>query len=786
MSQNNLILHGHFYQPPRENPWTGFVDRQQSAYPYNDWNIRINTECYAACTRTPVFENDEIIKIINCFEYLSFNIGPTLLSWMEKQDADPRTLHKIIEGDKISVYRNNGHGNAIAQVYSHMIMPLATNKDQYTQILWGLKDFRMRFGRDSEGIWLSETAINNETASILVDCGIKFVILSPYQAEKIISKEQTINVLGGKIDSTKPYYLNTKNGKLAIFFYDPLLASEISFGTLLEDSNRLLNTIKEEFNKQNKSTKLVHTATDGEVYGHHKSYGNMSLARVIYDVTKDTNSEISFTNYGKFLVENPPQEECELYLGDCGEGSSWSCAHGVGRWIRDCGCHTGGGENWNQKWREPLRKTFDLLRDELYKNVEKHSSDLIVDIWEARNDYFIPLIQKTQESYEHFFTKHQKKILSELEKSKVLQMMESLRYAMLMYTSCGWFFSDISGIETIQDILYAVRSYEFAKDILDPQTSVKCRNILSQSYSNIKSEGNGATILDLSVNKYRIYKEDFITYICWLVIHEGVEATVQGTNEFIYNIIWQDEISKRYILNFTNYMGISDTIAFQYYNDDSTNKLLWRKIVIVNNLEFEDQNFWTNINNTWLTSMLSSLPLYLRIRFIARSIQFEIERKKYKNFDENALFLNAVWGAESFLLPYEKRVLVFYYASNIYNFAQNMIHQDNLKDIELFIKEAELLKKSASSKEEAVLFLEPIAIALEKYLLKTFEMKDSNMLKNARIIFWSIKDNINVVELDIIRDIMYYFNIVNLEYNKDVTFLIEFNILMKDMRFYNV
>ena len=784
MSQNNFILHGHFYQPPRENPWTGFMDRQKSAYPYNDWNIRINTECYAACTRTPIVENNEIIKIVNCFEYLSFNIGPTLLSWMEKPDADPRTLLKIIEGDRLSVSRNNGHGNAIAQVYSHMIMPLASKRDQYTQILWGLEDFKTRFGRDSEGIWLGETAINNETADILVDCGIKFVILSPFQAGKIILPDYTIDVLGGRVDPTKPYYLNTKNGKLAVFFYDPQLASEISFGNLLEDSNRLQHLVQEKFNRQNNQVKLVHTATDGEVYGHHKSHGNMALARMIYNVTKDTNSNLAFTNYGRFLAENPPQEDCELYLGEHGEGSSWSCAHGVGRWIRDCGCHTGGGENWNQKWRGPLRESFDVLRDALYESIEVKSESLLNNVWEARNDYFTPMVQKTPESYEQFFSKHQKKPLSALERSTVIQMMESLRYAMLMYTSCGWFFSDISGIETIQDLLYAMRAYEFSKDILDPQVGEKCRKTLSQAHSNIKLEGAGDTILERSVDSYRIQTEELIAYICWFVINEGGEALIKGTNEFTYNVIWENEVSKRYILNFTNFMGISTTIAFQYRNDKNIDELLWQEIVMLDKSEFEDTNFWTNTNNNWKISVLSSLPIYLRVRFISRSIQFEMERKKYKCFDENELFLNAAWGLEALLLPYEKRVLVFHYASSIHKFAQDMIYKDDIGNVDIFIREAELLKKSASSKEEAILFLEPVALSLEKYLLKAFEKKDNTMLKNARVIFWSIKDNINAVKLDILRDSMFHFSIVDLEYVKNSTFAIEFNTLMRDMNFH--
>lgn len=788
MSLNYFILHGHFYQPPRENPWTGFVDRQASAYPYNDWNLRINTECYAACTRTPILVQNEVVKIINCFEYLSFNIGPTLLSWMEKKDADPRALRHIIEGDKISSAKNNGHGNAIAQVYSHMIMPLASEKDQYTQIIWGLKDFKKHFGRDSEGIWLSETAINNRTAEILVDCGIKFVILSPFQARSVTVGGATVDVLGGRVDPSTPYKLLTKNGVLNVFFYDPKLAFDISFGDLLGDANRLIGAVREKFAYQQKDVKLVHTATDGEVYGHHKNHGNMALAKTIYDITKKNSPEFQFTNYGRFLAEHPPIEECELFLGDNGEGSSWSCAHGVGRWIRDCGCHTGGGEEWDQKWRTPLRESMDLLRDELYKKIEEHTKDLVKDIWEARNDYFSLMVLKTKESYKEFFTLHQKKELSLNEQHMIIQMMEALRYEMLMYTSCGWFFSDISGIETVQDLLYAVRAYEFAKNILDPNVILQCQEILTTAISNKKEEKNGRSILDEGILKYKINRETLLEYMCWFVVfatNEKLEYFTQDTDEFSIERIWYDLENRCYLIAFKDHTGLNKTIAYRINICEQRHlcDLIWREVDSYQESEFLKDEFWKETHHQWTSSLLSSLPIFLRLRLIARNTKVKMERSAKKYFEDDALFLNVVWGTESMLLPYEKRVLVFQYATQLHEFACAMMDKDDLGNIEVFAKKVELLKKSTSFQEEVALYLDPIAVALEKYLTRALKSQNETMVKQARIVFWEIKEYIHPINMDILRDYIYRFYMKKAPFPQHSQFTEEFYTLMNSMEF---
>ncbi len=758
---NYFVLHGHFYQPPRENPWTGIIDRQESAYPYNDWNSRINAECYAASTRTPVYENNEIVKMVNCFEYLSFNIGPTLLSWMEK--TDPKTIEKIVEGDRVSRIKNGGHGNAIAQVYNHMIMPLATERDQYTQIIWGLEDFRTRFGRESEGIWLGETAINNETAAIMVDCGIKYAILSPFQAGNVIIDGNKHNVVGGVVDPTQPYKLHTKNGELAIFFYDPRIASEVSFGGALGDASHLYGMVQHELSKQHdKEVKLVHTATDGEVYGHHKNFGNMALAKLAHDLTITSSPSFEFTNYGYFLENHPPQIECELFLGDHGEGSSWSCAHGVGRWIRDCGCHTGGEDSWNQKWRTPLRESFDILRDELYRVAE--STDLIKDIWEARNDYFKPISKRKKEYYEEFFTKHQKRQLTSDERKHVLKIMEAMRYSMLTYTSCGWFFNDIAGLEPIQDMLYAVRAYEFSKELLDESIIEKFRSVLSTAQSNILPD-NGVEILDKSVKKYKISKESFIEYICWLTIC----GKTSDSNEYVVEVISEDFAKKEFIISMIDTIGEQLFIMCTLEND--TYNLLWKEVP-------QATTDWSISKSDWNMAQISSLPLFLRVQFIFKNVEF-LDALRYTH----TLILNAAWNAEKLLLPYEKEMLSFHFTSQIRLFAEDIKNHKNIENIEIFVREIELIKNIISSEDGVVFFLEPLIKTLENFIQYVIFQKNTETLRSARMLFWSVKKYIDPMRLDILRNEMYHFSQTGIDDITDTSFLVEFNTLMRDMGF---
>jgi len=450
-----LIIHGHFYQPPRENPWTGEVDVEPGAAPFHDWNERIHAECYAP-------------NIVN-YPLISFNFGPTLLSWLETHHRD--TYQKILSADKESAAVRGGHGNAIAQAYGHAILPLCNERDRLTQVVWGLADFRYRFGREAEALWLPETAANDEVLALLIEQGLRYVILAPDQAK-------------GVIDTSKPYLFRHPDGSnrsLAVFFYNGPLARAIAFERALASSRGLV----EKFVSAASGGELVNIATDGETYGHHFKFGDLCLTHALTVEAKEAGFWI--TNYAEYLDQHPPETEVEIDEGPDGEGSSWSCVHGVGRWSRDCGCHTGGEEGWNQAWRKPLREALNFLRDDAAQKFESVGSELLHDPWAARNDYIDVILDP-----EH--------ARSEFLQPRILDLLEMQRSALLMFTSCGWFFSDLAGIETIQVLRYAARVIDLMNKLdLDPPTK-EFLEILSEAKSNRPEKGNGSDLF-LSVFK---------------------------------------------------------------------------------------------------------------------------------------------------------------------------------------------------------------------------------------------------------------------------------------------
>ena len=456
-----LVIHGHFYQPPRENPWTGEIDPQPSAAPYHDWNERVHAECYA--------------PNINNYPQISFNFGPTLLSWLEQQHPD--TYQKILEADRTSAANRHGHGNAIAQAYGHAILPLCNERDRVTQVVWGLADFRFRFGREAESLWLPETAANDDVLALLIEHGMRYVILSPDQAK-------------GKVESSKPYLFRHPDGSgrsLAVFFYNGPLARAIAFEKALTSSRGLV----EHFVRaaQIGSGGLVNVATDGETYGHHFKFGDLCLAHALEFEAKEAGFRV--TNYGEYLDRHSPDLEVEIDNGPEGEGSSWSCAHGVGRWMRDCGCQTGGELGSNQAWRGPLRAALDFLRDDAAAKFE--DVDLLRDPWAARNDY-IDVILDPQRARVPFLNLHAVRPLSDVEKSRVWKLLEMQRSALLMFTSCGWFFSDLAGIETIQVMRYAARLIDLQTELRLEPPRKRFLELLAEAKSNKPEKGNGAEI----------------------------------------------------------------------------------------------------------------------------------------------------------------------------------------------------------------------------------------------------------------------------------------------------
>jgi alpha-amylase/alpha-mannosidase (GH57 family) len=491
-----LIVHGHFYQPPRENPWTGNVEREVGAAPYHDWNERIHAECYAPNSQAQIIgAQQKVERTVNNYEKISFNFGPTLLSWLKRQH--PETYKRILDADAVSRKARGGHGNAIAQAYGHAILPLATDRDRLTQVVWGVADFRYRFGREPESLWLPETACDNRTLDLLIDQQLRFVILAPAQAARIRSAgSEWKSVEDGSVDPSKAYRYFHQDGSgrsLAIFFYDGPAARAIAFEKALVSSEALVAVFKRAATRG----PLVNVATDGETYGHHFKFGDLCLAHTLEIEAPDEG--FSITNYGHYLDQNPAELEVQISEGPDGKGTSWSCAHGVGRWFRDCGCHTGGEAGWNQAWRGPLRAALSLLGKRAASDFETLGSDVFIHPWAARNAS-IELILDQQRSREEFLNRQAGRSLSSTEQVRAMTLLELQRNSLLMFTSCGWFFSDISGIETIQVMKYAARVIELLDDLGAASPRGQFLEILAEAGSNLKDKGTGADI-------YRRYAE---------------------------------------------------------------------------------------------------------------------------------------------------------------------------------------------------------------------------------------------------------------------------------------
>lgn len=486
-----LCIHGHFYQPPRENAWSNEIEPQPSAAPFHDWNERILQECYKPNSEAVITdEHDSVIRRVNNYEYFNFDFGPTLLQWIQKKH--PHTYEKIIEGDKISTKLHNGHGNAIAMVYSHIIMPLASKRDKVTQVKWGIADFKFHFGREPEAIWLPETACNEETLEVLIDENIKYIILDPSQAEKVrkIHKGKWKDVSHSNIESEiSPFRCYLKNSKVKyinIFFYDGPLSKNIAFDDHIFDSQKLLERINQ--SAVNADGKLLSVAVDGETFGHHKHYTERTLSYLFSELLPG--ADFKLVNYGEYLESHKPVYEVKIKEGINGEGTSWSCLHGVGRWKEDCGCGRS-DDSKSQQWRKPLRESLDWLRDELVIIYESIGNNFFKDVWNARNDYVNILLDHDKENLERFFYFNAKKFLDGDETEICVKLLEMQKFSMMMFTSCGWFFSDISGIETIQILQYAARAIELAKEVSQINLEEEFLHKLSYAESNLKNYGNG-------------------------------------------------------------------------------------------------------------------------------------------------------------------------------------------------------------------------------------------------------------------------------------------------------
>ncbi|MBI5569233.1 MAG: DUF3536 domain-containing protein [Desulfomonile tiedjei] len=482
--KRSICIHGHFYQPPRENPWLEELEIEESAHPYHDWNERIAAECYTTNAQARLLDRrGRLRRIINNYEYISFDFGPTLLSWLQRHC--PETYQAILDADKVSQKTRSGHGNALAHAYSHMIMPLASRRDKITQVVWGIEDFAKRFNRDPEGIWLPETAVDGETLAVLADHGIRFTILAPQQARRFRAshRDPWTELNPGSIDPSRPYVCPLPRGRsIVLFFYDAPISHSIAFERLLDNGAALRDRLLDGFAHERSWPQLVHIATDGESYGHHHRFGEMALAYALEQLWED--ATIRLTNYGEYLENSPPVAEADFV-----ENSSWSCAHGIGRWNDDCGCSLSQRPDWNQQWRKPLRQAMDLLRDRVDKIFVKQGRSLLKDPWAAR-DAYIGLVLDHRTTMHEFLAVHGKQGLLKGEHEAVLQLLEMQRHRMLMYTSCGWFFDDISGIETAQNLSYAARVLQLAYPF-DSELSAAFLKVLSRARSNMRPHLTG-------------------------------------------------------------------------------------------------------------------------------------------------------------------------------------------------------------------------------------------------------------------------------------------------------
>jgi len=541
MNRRWVCIHGHFYQPPRENPWLEAVEPQPSAHPYRDWNERITAECYRPNSAARVVDNaNQIIRIVDNYQRMSFNVGATLMSWLEEHAPDVHA--NLIDADRASVARFSGHGSAMAQAYNHVIMPLATPRDRATQVRWGIADFKHRYGRMPEGMWLPECAADTGSLEALAAEGIQFTVLAPYQARAWRPPN------GGwrttPVDTGRAYKCHLPSGRsIDLFFYDGPTAQAVAFERLLANGHEIIARMIKRGDVEGGGPTLCHIATDGETYGHHHRYGDMALAWALAQVEQGWQNT-RLTNYAEFRALVPATWEVQL-----SENTSWSCAHGIDRWRDDCGCNGGGKPGWNQKWRRPLRDAFDWLREQAAAAMDGVGAMLFKDPWAARDAYVDVLLHRTNDvtgARNRFLVEQASHPLAPEERQRALMLMEMARHAMLMYTSCGWFFDDLSGIETVQCMQYALRVAELVEEIGGNPVEPELIDRISAGRSNLADEGDGRKVWAQRVRPARIDPEKVCAHVA---VHTLVEADNRSTpgslDVYGYHVDFIDRIERR-------------------------------------------------------------------------------------------------------------------------------------------------------------------------------------------------------------------------------------------------
>jgi uncharacterized protein DUF3536/glycosyl hydrolase family 57 len=534
VSDKWICIHGHFYQPPRENPWLEAVEPQPSAHPYRDWNERITAECYRPNAAARVVDNDnQIIAIVDNYQRMSFDVGPTLMSWL---DAHAPDVHEaLVAADRASLARFGGHGSAMAQAYNHMIMPLASGRDRATQVRWGIADFERRFGRAPEGMWLPECAVDTASLEALAVDGIAFAVLAPHQAK-------AWRPPGGAwrtqpIDTGRAYRCALPSGRaIDLFFYDGPTSRAVAFERLLVEGHQIISRMTGRGAVEGGGPTLCHIATDGETYGHHHRYGDMALAWALQQVEHGWNGT-RLTNYAEFRARVPATWEVAI-----AENTSWSCVHGIARWREDCGCNSGRA-GWNQRWRRPLRDTFDWLRDQAAAALDNVGRLLFRDPWAARDAYISVVLDRTAAARDRFLAAHGAHPLALDERIRALSLMELARHAMLMFTSCGWFFDDLAGIETVQCMQYAARVAELLDDVGGVPVEPELIDRLSAAASNVAEEGDGRQVWSRRVQPARIDSAKVCAHVAVRALVESDAAS--SVDVYGYHVDFVDRTERR-------------------------------------------------------------------------------------------------------------------------------------------------------------------------------------------------------------------------------------------------
>ncbi len=523
-----VCIHGHFYQPPRENPWLEAVEVEDSAAPYHDWNQRITAQCYApGAAARRLGPTGRIERIVNNYEKISFNFGPTLLAWLRREA--PAVHEALVEADRLSAARW-GQGNALAQVYNHLIMPLATRRDKLTQIRWGLNDFAHRFGRRAQGMWLAETAVDLETLELLAAEGVRFTILAPFQAQAVRPPGEAPwqDASNGEIDTARPYWVELPHGgSIAVFFYHGDLSKAVAFEKLLDDGAAFARRIKHSLPPETDEASLLSVATDGESYGHHHRFGEMALAYATEALERDP--EVELTNFAAYLAAHPPVWQARIQ-----ENSSWSCPHGVERWRSDCGCALEPDRGHSQAWRAPLRQGLETLRDRLDRLLENQGGELFTDPWAARDDYIELILDGSPKKREEFFVRHQAGELDQERRVRALKLLESQRWGQAMFTSCGWFFDDLAGLEPVQNLRFAARALQLAQELNGGGWETELIDTLARAHSNRPEQGSGADIWRRRVAPARVGPER----VCAHAAISGVMGEAPPPQRlFIYDLV---------------------------------------------------------------------------------------------------------------------------------------------------------------------------------------------------------------------------------------------------------